>query len=364
MKILHYYDDKNDMIAQYVRALCDGMGLEVTNDISTSLSDAVQKLNERHYDLLNVHGCWSYSAYRAVRQAFRANTRLVLTPHGQLEPWIISRQYWTEKLPKKLLFQQRMVQSAYAVIIQGHMEEECMKKLGWNSRTVIIRNSLITQTTTAKAMSNRTFHLYRKIMDSNPWALMTDDTKSSLRQMLKVGITGDIRWLQDTFTTISDADQWRMLYCYIHQEQISKTVQRAIPLLNLNIPDFDISSMPCFMPDGYEPSKTIEEAIGMQFATENDRLLATFRHLKHLTLRSRLTLSHLVELDKELRTHGSAEDQLCNTLREKNLFKFAARIMQLMNDFTGLDEGLMLMAPIDDRLTGYLRRMIENHLRI
>lgn len=365
MRILHYYaSNVPDIIAAYVKILCEQMGPEAANESATTVQEALQMLRDRHYDLLHLHGCWQHAAYRIARHALRQGTRLVVTPHGQLEPWVIRHDYWKEKLPKRLLFQRAIVQQAYAVIVQGPMEEECMARLGWNRRTVIIRNSLITSTINDKEMVQQTLQVYRKIMDSNPLALMTDSTKTTLRQLLKVGITGDERWLAASYVTITDPHQWRLFYCYIHQEQIADTVKRGLRILHIDTPDYDIRQMPCFMPDGYEPSKTIEEAIGMQYATENDRLMATFRHLRRLSLRHRLTLSHLVELDKELRNHDTAEDQLCDALKERHLYNFARRIMQLTNDLTGLDEGHMPMPPLADWQMRRIRKHMDNHLKI
>lgn len=365
MRILHLYaSNAPSVITDYVKMLCEQMGHETENESTIAVQEALQMLRDRHYDLLHIHGCWQYAAYRAVRQAQRRGTRIIVTPHGQLEPWVMKQGYWKEKLPKRLLFQRSIIQKAYAVVVQGKMEEECMAKLGWNRRIVIIRNCLITNTINAQEMARQTWLVYRKIMDSNTLALMADSTKTTLRQLLKVGITGDERWLGESFVTITDHNQWRMLYCYVHQEQVAETVRRGLRILRADTPDFDIQQMPCFMPDGYETPKTIEEAIGMQYATENDRLMATFRHLRRLTMHHRLTLSHLVELDKELRNHDTAEDQLCDALRERHLYKFARRIMQLTNDLTGLDEGHMPMPPLDDRLSRHMRKYIDNHLKI
>ena len=365
MRILHYYaSNAPEVVTEYVKILCEQMGQDAENESSTLVQEALQMMRDRHYDLLHIHGCWQYGAYRVARQAQRLGVRLVVTPHGQLEPWIMKQRYWKEKLPKRLLFQHSLIKQAYAVIVQGKMEEECLTKLGWNKRTVIIRNCLITNSINASEMSRQTWQVYRKIMDSNPLELMTDATKSTLRQLLKVGITGDERWLGESYVTITDHNQWRMLYCYVHQEQVVDIVKRGLSILRVDTPDFDIREMPYFLPDGYECPKSIEEAIGMQYATENDRLMATFRHLRRLSMHRRLTLSHLVELDKELRHHDTAEDQLCDALKERHLYQFARRIMQLTSDLTGLDEGHMPMPPLDDRLTRLLRNHIDNHLKI
>lgn len=365
MRILHFYaNNAPEVITEYVKILCKQMGQDTENESTATVQEALQMLRDRHYDLLHIHGCWQHAAYRVARLAQRRDTRIIVTPHGQLEPWIMKRGYWKEKLPKRILFQHSIIKQAYAVIVQGKMEEECMMKLGWNRRTVIIRNSLITNTINAQEMAQQTWQVYRKIMDSNPLELMDDSTKDTLRQLLKVGITGDERWLGESFVTITDNNQWRMLYCYVHQEQVSEVVKRGLRILRVDTPDFDIQQMPCFLPDGYEAPKTIEEAIGMQFATENDRLMATFRHLRRLAMHHRLSVSHLVELDKELRNHDCAEDQLCDALRERHLYTFSRRVMQLSSDLTGLDEGHMPMPPLNDRLTRHLRKHVDEHLKI
>ena len=365
MKILHFYPEEDrDMIAAYVDTLCAHMGVGVVSDKATRVADALQLLDSHHYDVLHLHGCWRNTSLRVVRKALKGNIRLVVSPHGQLEPWVQEEHYWQEKLPKKLLYQKYIVSHAYAVVIQGKMEEKCMKKLKWNSRTVIIRNCLITRSISADEMSTQTYSLYRKILDSNTLQLMTADTKTTLRQLIKAGITGDVRWLHEACIRIEDEAQWRMLLCYAHQEQIADIVSRGLRVLQLDAPDINVADAPCFYPDGYTPTQTIESAIGMQFATENERLLATFRHLRKLVFQRRLTIAHLIELDRELRFHGAEEEQLCEALEERHLLAFAARLMQLAADLTGLEEGFMPVAPRNDRQARTMRKQVDNHLKI
>ena len=365
MRILHYYpDEPQSMITAYVTTLCNAMGVECQNEKATRKDDALQMLRKSHFDVLHVHGCWRNSQLRVVRQALSEGTRLVVSPHGQLEPWVMDENYWKEKLPKKLLYQRRIVSSAYAVVIQGKMEEECLRLLGWNKRTVIIRNSLITHSITDREMASQMSKLYRKVMDTNPLELMTDDTRYTLRQLLIAGITGDERWLKERCITIADSDQWRMLYCYAHQEKLTDTIGKGIRILRLDAPDIDVKTAPWFRPEGYEPADSIEHAIGSHFATENERLIATFRQLRKLALRRQLTIAHLVELDKELRFHDSVEDDLCEELEEHRLLKFAARLMSVANALTGLEEGFMPMAPLNDRTARLLKKQIDNHLNL
>jgi len=287
----------------------------------------------------------------------------VVTPHGQLEPWVQEENYWKEKLPKRVLFQQSVIRRAYAVIIQGNMERECMDRLGWNSRCVVIRNAVITHSITPSEMAAKTFALYRKIADSNPIALMEQETVTALRNFLKAGITGDVRWLDD-HTGIHDAAEWRKTLCYAHQEHITEVVRRGIRVMGLEAPDLDVEQIPYFLPDGYQEAESIQKTVGNQFASENDRLLATFRYLRRLAAGRQLRIAHLVELDRELRQYGCEEDALAEELTEHKLLKLARRMMALMAEKTGLTEGFMPVALLDDRTTRTLSKRITNNLKI
>ena len=334
-----------------------------TDDTAEQQHDALQRLQDGHYDILHIYGCWQHQAWRMARLALKRGTRLVFSPQGQLEPWVIEENYWKDKLPKKLLYQRWIVSHAYAVIIQGKMEEECLKRLGWNPRLVIIRNPQITHSITQQEAARQLEHIYRMVMDSNQLELMKDDTRRMLKIFIKAGITRDTRWIEEDLTTI-DKEEWRKLLCYAHQEHLTDTLLYGIRVLNYEAPDLDVSQIDYFLPPGYEAPTTIEQNIGSSFVSENQRLLATFRYLKKLWQHRRLAISHLVELDKELRFHYANEQLLCEDLQERHLLKLAARLMQLMADLTGLTEGFMLMEPLNDRVTRQMRKQIDNYLTI
>lgn len=110
MKILHYIPQSDDLINRYVNLLTDSMGLEANNTVATSEGDAKESLNSSPYDILHIHGCWQRSAYRIFKMAAGKGVRMVLSPYGQLEPWVVDENYWKEKLPKKLLYQRHLVE--------------------------------------------------------------------------------------------------------------------------------------------------------------------------------------------------------------------------------------------------------------
>lgn len=363
MRVLHYYTEDDPMVCLHVSTLCDNMRGKIDCHLATDGNAARTLLQGSHYDLLHLHGCWCNSARSIVNLALRQGTRLLLTPHGQLEPWVMEENKWREKMPKRLFYQRDIVRKAYAVVIQGKMEQECMQQLAWNRRTVIIRNSVITSLTSPSDMAAQTLALYQKVVDSNPLHRMQADTQTALRTIIKAGITGDKRWLTDD-DSLPAVTQWREILCYAHQEEIIDSIRRGIRVLGLEVPDINVERIDYFVPDTMQPAAAIGTAIGNQFVSENERLLATFRYLRRIIDNGQIGIKHLIELDRELREHDCQEEELRDTLEEKNLLKIAARLMQVMMELTGLTEGFMPVKPLDDRLSRRLRKQIDNHLTI
>jgi len=365
MRVLHFYPNNDSLIKQYVTMLSENMGLECTNEMVTDPAVVQQRLQSSHYDILHLHGCWRISSYLVVRQAIKNNTRIVISPHGQLNPWVMSDAYWNEKLPKRILFQKRIIQRAYAVIIQGKIEQECFAKLGWNPRTVIIPNALFTHSLSRKEMATKVFQTYRRVMDSNTLKLMDVDTRRLTQQLVKTGITGNKSWLTDEPQSQPDTlDKWRLLLCYAHQEQITDTIRRGLYVFGFDTPDLDVQKIAYFLPDSYKTPETIGKAIGMSFVSENDRLIATFRHVSKLVDHHQLAMLHLIEIDRELREHNCDEDALRERLEEHHLLKITGRIMAVLQHTTGLTEGFMPLPPLDDRVAKKICNQVENHLNI
>ena len=280
MRILHFYPKTDDSISKYLDLLTSNMGLEVENHKASTSEEARQLLRTIDFDILHVHGCWNNAQFMVVRKALQQGARLVITPYGQLEPWIQQQRFWKEKLPKRIAYQKSVVEQAYAVIVQGNMELECITQLGWNKRCIIIRNALITSSITPREMARQTFDLYLRVIDSNPLQLMNDNTRKFVKRLITIGITGDERWtMSDETPMLGD---WRQILCYAHQEKILPVIQRAVRTLNLMEPDIDASKIPYFVPNSYAETKSIQQSIGNQFITENDRLIATFKLIRKL----------------------------------------------------------------------------------
>ena len=356
MKVLHIYPGSDSMITRHVKMLAEGMRHSADIRTADNGTTARQLLREMEPDIVHCHGCWQYFVARVASSAIRQDARVVLTLHGQLEPWEISRHNVGDKMCKSLLWQREAVNRAYAVITLGRLERENFSHLGWNPRIEEIHNAVITNTISLESMVSQTFAVYQKVMDSNTLEQMDETECRQLAAILKVGITGDRRWLSDE--TVSGHVS-RQLLIYAEHEGIRNYVDYGINILGLSAPLIDTEKIAVYMPPTYTRPNPIKEIIGEYKGKEIDYLLRMIAQLQKAPL-----LLHLIELTRELYRDNIHDEQLVAALEERSLLTFTQRLMQVLSEQVLLDEGYMPVDPIDDRQTNRIRKILTNHLKI
>lgn len=356
MKVLHIYPGSDSMVTRHVTMLTEGMRHSAEVWTADNSSSARQQLKEMQPDIVHCHGCWQYFVAKAATTAIRHGARIVLTLHGQLEPWIISQQCVQDKMCKSLLWQREAVRRAYAVITLGRLERENFIHLGWNPRVEEIHNAVITNTLTPEAMCSQTFIIYQKVMDSNTLQQMDETECRQLAAILKTGITGNRRWIGET---IVPPHVSRQLLIYAEHEGIRNYVDYGINLLGLSAPIIDPEKISAYMPPGYTRPKPIKEIVGDYQGDETDYLLRIISHLHKEPL-----LLHLIELTRELYRDSIHDEHLANMLEDRGLLTYTQRLMQILGEQVMLDEGYMPVEPIEDRQTQRIRKTLKKHLKI
>lgn len=96
-------------------------------------------LDEIKPDIVHVNCCWLPACASVQRIAQKRGYKVMLTPHGMLEPWIIKRHYWTRKVPALWLYQKAAVQRADCVQATAESERDNLLKLGYNSNIKVVR---------------------------------------------------------------------------------------------------------------------------------------------------------------------------------------------------------------------------------
>ena len=170
MKILHYItslDRSSGGTSSYMQLLTKELGKLVELHIVTHCSDnplqlenciihcisswkhpiAMKKewcsfLNEIHPNVVHVNCCWIPGCALAQRWAQEKGYRVVLTPHGMLEPWIMKRHYLTRKLPALLLYQKKAIVQADMLHATAENEKSNIMLLGYNNKVTVIPNGV------------------------------------------------------------------------------------------------------------------------------------------------------------------------------------------------------------------------------
>lgn len=364
MVILHYYTAKDGMTADYVSALVaemagmrDGVGRAVESLVATDSKQARTMLREKAVDIVNIHGCWRYGDAMVWGAARRAGARIVVTPHGELEPWIVRQDYMRDKMPKTLLYQKAMVERAYAVVVMGKMEAACMRRLGWNGRIETILNALITETTTAVKMASETVDIYNKVMDTDVYQLMDAGMRLTLASLLKAGLSGDSRYLtQEEAASCRDISLlcWRRMLVYAHHTKISATLMRGAEATGVEVPDIDPTTIACYLP---HPTPTETEAMPTD-------IVGMTRWLRDKTRRRAITIADIVATADRLRALRADEDSIVAGLRQRHLHDFACNLMYVLREHTRLEEGFMLTPPTAGGKARAIDSSIASQLRI
>lgn len=100
-------------------------------------------LAEVRPDVVQINCCWMVQC-ALLQMSVPKGIKVVLMPHGMLEPWIVRRHYYTRKLPAILLYQRWCVRNADLLFATCQEEKEHLEALGWNNAIEIIPNCVDT----------------------------------------------------------------------------------------------------------------------------------------------------------------------------------------------------------------------------
>lgn len=169
MKILHYIpsiDESSGGVGAYMQLLSRDLGklceLHIVTHKSSKMlemenctihfikykwlpwnnckKEFVTLLNEIHPDVFHSNCCWMPVSALTAIWAKELGYKVVYSPHGMLEPWIMKRHYWTKKIPAILLFQKRGIACADIIHATAESEKKNLLKLGWNKKFEVIGN--------------------------------------------------------------------------------------------------------------------------------------------------------------------------------------------------------------------------------
>lgn len=331
MKVLHVYSSLLPMHAHYVSMLTKAMAN--ADDVEcSSLAEPkgiADQCRQWHPDIVHLHG--------AIDCPTLPHCRLVVSAHGQ----------------------QPARHDYYAVIAQSPMEHDRLASSFPRIETIL--NPIITRTISPQQAADQVVKVYRKVMDSNVLELMDAPSVSMLHILLKAGIAGDHRWIEEHPAESHrlpaeplSVNAWRQLFIYAYQEGVLDIVLHGAELLQLSVPPVRPATINNYVPASYEMPQMVGSA----------SVLALIEQTSHDISAGMLPLCRIAEMHKLL-MHGTVDDErLQDELNNRKLNVLASRLMQIASELTLLDEGFMPVSPLNDRQTESLRKLIYKHLKI
>lgn len=179
MKVLHYIptiSKSGGGVSSYLQLLSIDLGMLVDLHIVChhSIDELVLKNCTIHYidgrishpikmkkqfckllddikpDVFHVNGCWTLQCSWTIFWAKSKGYRVVLSPHGMLEPWNIKKNYFWKKLPALLLYQKKSVKECNILIATSETEKNNLLSLGYNKNVSLIPNGINTKNISCK----------------------------------------------------------------------------------------------------------------------------------------------------------------------------------------------------------------------
>lgn len=371
-------------------------------------------LSEIHPDIVHIHACWSFYAYRFLKRCEKFRIPTIITFDRRLEVWHISYRYWLFKFPQAIFYQRYCVSHAKALqaVCEGEvssisdfvglpkclnkavrlkLEQNCEKhcicesndcgekwkydiysvKLNGKIRHIFNINVYGSDKDASfKIMSEKLLNMYQVVIDSNPFLLMKADDRSVEDILLHAGLVGDIKRLKlsNEFKQLLyslSSESCRRILLHSLDEGILETVLIGLKLYNIPLPFSkekinEIYCLPklkeqndvkCRQISNLKTDTSIQEA-------ERNICIKLITVLYSIKKNKYIRRVDLVELFCSLRYNNYDEVLLYNKVCEFNLSKDTARLFQIMKERYGLGDGFMFIEPLADKGTQKMRKML------
>lgn len=100
-------------------------------------------LKEEAPDLVHINGLWNYENSLFQKAAQKLKIKVIVSPHGMLEPYILKRNFLKKKVAL-FMYQDKALKNATAIHATASSELEQIKKLGYHNNSTIIPNGIET----------------------------------------------------------------------------------------------------------------------------------------------------------------------------------------------------------------------------
>lgn len=354
------------------------------SDTKKSFKDFKRKALAEDPDLVHIHVCWSLTAWRVMLWCKRHMKPVVLSPCKKFMPWHVRRNYWICKFLKLLLYQKQMVKDAHAVVAVTPQEQEHLLFMGlfphsknnvaWNDRVVLIPDFRFTNEFTEDDMNDMYLTLYQKVIDSHSFMVMTPEDRKAESTLLKLGLSQDaesqcITQEDDQRVQKLSADSWRKILLHADEEGILQEIRKGASLLKIAPQSIiGIARFPMRCKKNTKPLST-EKALmkphGLkEYSQEKNaspadvQLCCVILNFIHEMDDGTLSRRHVADLYNAFRFNDFNETKITQILQILKEKKTTQRLLCILHETLGLEEGFMPMEMCNDWGTKKIRKLL------
>lgn len=236
MKVIHYIasiDKSGGGTTEYMRLVSKAL----INDLSLNIATGVSKepiviegvsvtffktsmlrwfslikefrvfLENEKPDIVHINGIWSPQNWGFQKVAQELKIKVILSPHGMLESWILEHNPWKKKIAL-FLFQNKAIEKVDYIHATAQMEKDSIRKLGFNNEIVIIPNGIdlseITKTKTSYGSKKMVF--LSRIHPKKGIELLLEAWRSADTRdwSLEIAGNGDQNYIQSLIESAND----------------------------------------------------------------------------------------------------------------------------------------------------------------
>ncbi|MCO4799729.1 MAG: glycosyltransferase [Colwelliaceae bacterium] len=99
------------------------------------------KLKKEENYIIHIHGLWTPFVFLVYLFAKKNKIKLIISPHGMLEPWAMNHKFWKKKLAW-VLYQKKILKDADLIIVNSQKEEKAVSCIGLRIPVVVINNGV------------------------------------------------------------------------------------------------------------------------------------------------------------------------------------------------------------------------------
>lgn len=92
-------------------------------------------------DIIHINVIWMFQSFIVHQIALKNSIKVVLSPHGMLEPWILNRHPLKKRLALFLYQKQSIIKADY-IHVTAISEEKSIEKLGFTNNIIVIPNGI------------------------------------------------------------------------------------------------------------------------------------------------------------------------------------------------------------------------------